>query len=294
MKKILIIAGGSEKKLAAFLDAAKDVPGVSVTTASFSNLSYQSGSPFKLLVKGIDVATFDTIYIRVVGKRLEDATVLARYAKEHHVRIVDKLYEKSHLMPESLGKSIELYMLISRGFPVPKTYFASIHEIVKNGHTLLGFPFVIKSTKGQKAREVWAPETKEDLSALSKKLSLLEKEGVRYFAQEFVPASQRIRIFILGGKAVAAFTRPTKWRKRFTEKEPVKAAINPIPRRLAKLSERAAKTVGLDIAGIDVLVEDKTGKHTIIEVNAAPSWNLITKENNMNVEKEILLFLKKK
>ncbi len=294
MKKILIIAGGSEKKLEAFHEAAKAVPGITLTTASFSDLSYKTGNPFQVLVKGIDVATFDTVYFRVVGKRLEDATVLARYAKEHHVRVVDKLYEKSHLMPESLGKSIELYMIISRGFPVPKTYFASIANITKHGKDILGFPFVIKSTRGQKAREVWAPETQEDLAKLATKLALLEKEGVRYFAQEFVPASQRIRIFIVGGKAVAAFTRPTKWRKRFTEKEPVKAAIHPIPRRLAKLSERAAKTVGLDIAGIDVLVEDKTGKHMIIEVNAAPAWNLVTKENNMNVEKEILTFLKKK
>lgn len=181
--------------------------------------------------------------------------------------------------------------LIDKGLPLPKTFLGSVDAIVSKAPSVFGFPFVIKSTSGRKAREAWAPKDKEDLALLRVELKKLEKEGKKFFAQEFVYSTQRERAFVVGGKVAAMITRPTKWRKRIRDEEGVKKALNPIPADLADLALRAAKAVSLDIAGVDLMKDEKSGKVFVIEVNAAPAWNLIKKDTGMNVEEEILKFL---
>jgi len=65
----------------------------------------------------------------------------------------------------------------------------------------------------------------------------------------------------------------------------------PVPEKYSEMAVKAAKTVDLDISGVDILVEDATDKLYVIEANAAPSWKLIAKDCGVNVEKEILKFL---
>lgn len=297
MKKILAIVGGPVRKLDPFIEASKRLE-VDFTPASFSDLSYKSyEGEYKLLVKGQDIAEFDVIYIRVVGKRIEDATLLSNYAKEHNVKVVDRLYGDSLLLPSSVAKSIETAKLIKSRVPIPKTIYGSLDYLREVAPQELGFPFVIKSTTGKKAREVWAPQNLEEFESLYDELKLFEKQGSRYFAQEFLKASQRYRVFVLGGRAVFALTQPTKWRKRFVEKvngeipEGEKGVVDPIPSEMADIAEKAALAVDLDISGVDVMKVDETGELLVIEANAAPSWNLVEKYTGKSMAEEILKWL---
>jgi ribosomal protein S6--L-glutamate ligase len=105
-------------------------------------------------------------------------------------------------------------------------------------------------------------------------------------------------VFVLGGKAIAAITRPTKWRKRFLNAneageypEGEKMALHPIPKEDAQLAIKAAAAVGLDIAGVDIAQDDQTGRRYVWEVNAAPAWGAVAKDTGLNIEEEILKFL---
>lgn len=290
VKNILVIVGGNKAKLEPFLEAGKNLT-ISVTIASFSELNFRSDTEdFVLNVGSVDVKTFDLIYIRMVGKRVEDATLLANYAQKHGIPVYDSLYGNSLLLPSSLAKTIELTKLISGKVPLPKTFFASVAQIESEGESVLGFPYVIKSTTGKKSREVWSPETKEKLTELIVRLKEKEKNGMRFFAQELISASERIRVFVLGGKALAAIVRPTKWRKRFGEIEGRHSALSPIPAVDRDLAEMATAAAGLEIAGVDVIHDDKTGQAYILEVNAAPSWKALAKDTGLFIEEEILKF----
>ncbi len=291
IKNILVIVGGNKAKIEPFVTAGNNL-GVQVTTASFSELNFNSEDiPFSLKVNNTDLKTFDAIYIRVVGKRVEDATLVSNYAQKHNIKIYDTLYGNSLLLPSSLAKTIELTKLISAQVPLPKTFFGSVSQIETQAEKLFGFPFVIKSTTGKKSREVWSPETKEKLTELIERLKVKERQGMRFFAQELITASERIRVFVLGGKALAAIVRPTKWRKRFGEIDGRKMALNPIPPVDAALSEQATFAAGLEIAGVDVIHDDKTGKAYILEVNAAPSWKALAHDTGLFIEEEILKFI---
>ena len=294
----MIVTGGPVSKIEPFVEQAGKL-GVKLTIASFSDLEFQSGGKYELKILGRDVRGFDVLYIRLVGKRLEDATLLARYAKEKGLRVVDKHYGSAHMMPVSLSKAIELSLLIENNIPTPATYFGSLENIKNKAGGVVGFPFVLKSTSGKKAREVWSPETHEELDELVNKLTKEEKEGKRFFAQEFTKASQRVRVFVLGDRAIGAITRPTKWRRRFIEKvngeypEGEKKAVYPVPEKYEALAVRAAKAVEIDIAGVD-LAEDENGKMVVWEVNSAPAWKAVSKDTGINVEEEILKWILKK
>lgn len=290
--KILVLVGGNKTKIEEFIPAASELQ-LDVTTASFSELVYDSfSSNFTLKIGEVDLKEFTHIYIRMVGMRLEDATLVANYAKKNRIKIFDPLYKDSLLMPSSLGKSVEMMKIISKDAGLPKTIFGSLEHLKNVAEKHLGFPFVIKSTTGKKAREVWSPETKKDMKVLFGKLSELEKEGSRFFAQEFINASERVRVFVLGDRALAAIVRPTKWRKRLGS-EGRKMVMSPIPEEYSEIAVKAAKACGLIISGVDVVKDEKTGRLYILEANAAPVWKALSHDTGVNIEKEILSYISK-
>ncbi len=295
-KKILIIVGGGVKHLAPFAVEAEKL-GLDVTLASFRNLEYSSEGPFRLLVKGEPVENFDVIYIRLVGKRFEDVSLLVNYAREKGIKIVDKMYAESQIIRLPLAKSLEGKLLLNAGVPMPKTYFGSLKKIMEEGPKLFGYPFVIKGTQGKQGHAVWSPKNPEQMEELYKELREKEKTGGRFLAQEFIEASQRNRVFVIGDSAVAAITRPTRWRKRFLPKiggefpAGKREALTPVPEEDARVALQATHALNVDIAGVDVIHEDSSGKAFVLEVNSAPRWESIAKDTGVNVEKEILKFL---
>jgi RimK family alpha-L-glutamate ligase len=294
---ILIIAGGGTKHLEPFMVEAKSL-GLNITTAGFSDISYLTEAlPFQLEVKGEPLENFDLVYIRLVGKRYEDVSLLVSYAREKGIKIVDRVFEKGQIIRLPIAKSLETKLLSQAGIPVPKTFFARLSVIVERAPEIFGFPFVIKGTVGKQGHAVWSPRNKEELEKLYEELKGGEKEGKRFLAQEFIKASQRNRVFVVGGKAIAAITRPTRWRRRFIQKvngefpEGKREALMPIPEKDIKLAIDAANALSVDIAGVDIVHEDVGGNSYVFEVNSAPRWASITKDTGVNVESEILKYL---
>lgn len=296
-RKVLIIAGGGIEHLTPFVSEGKKL-GVQIMTASFSDLEYLTkGKTFVLGVEGKDIAFFDVVYIRLVGKRFEDAALLASYAKEKRVKIVDKIYEKSQYIRLPLAKSLEAKLLSQANIPHPETLFANLSIIEEKAPKVFGFPLVIKGTVGKQGHAVWSPRNEKELRVISRELKEREKKGERFLAQEFIRASQRSRVLVIGGQAVAAITRPTRWRKRFIKKVkgdyPLgkRGALMPVPKNDAELAVLAAEALDIDIGGVDIIREDTTGEAFVLEVNSAPRWEAIRADTKVNVEREIVKFL---
>ncbi len=271
MVKILILTSGNVAKL----DGFKNIEGV--VLASFRDINYSSDSN-SIKVKSTDLKDFDAIYFRMVGKSLEIATLVANYAVENNVKLIDVMYSNSLLMPISLGKSLEMYRLNEKGIKIPKTLFGTLDG--------LEYPYIVKSTSGQKAREVWLVNNKEELDKLKAEKFVKNKH---YFIQALVPNARRIRALVVGDKVIGAIVRHTKWNKDHT-----KITLNPVPDDVETLAVASAKAVGLDISGIDILVDNETKEMFVIEANAAPVWKLINKYCNVSVENEIIKYIQTK
>lgn len=276
MNKILILTSGNITKL----DLLKD-KGVDLGT--FKDINYNSENS-NLKFKITNLSEYDLIYFRMVGKSLEIATLVANYAVKNNIKLVDDMYSNSLLMPISLGKSLEMFRLMEKGISIPKTVYPASGSAI-DSFDGLDFPFIVKSTSGQKAREVWLVKNQEELEILRSKF----EKGKFYFSQALVPNARRIRALVVGDKVIGAIVRHTKWFKDHT-----KITLDPIPEDIVKLAVDSAKAVGLNISGIDILVNSQTNEMFVIEANAAPAWKLINKYCKVNVEDEIIKYLQTK
>lgn len=298
VNKILVLVGGGIGKHALFAEEAKKLE-VDLKVSSFSRLEYllSSGNPVEVKIDDVPLEYFDLIYIRLIGKRKEDVGIVVNYAKDKGIKIVDEIYKDTRTFAVPLPKSIEAKLFFEAGINVPKTYFARLKKIKEEGPRIFGYPFVIKGTAGKQGRAVWSPKSEKELGDLFLELRKEEKRGERFIAQEFVKASQRSRVLVVGDRAIAAITRPTRWRKRFVDRvngsfpEAKRMALNPIPEDQAEVAIKAAKALRLNIAGVDVLKEDKTGKIFILEANQAPKWDSIKEDTDINVEREVIKYL---
>jgi len=297
-KKVLIAAGGGTKHLEPFRDAAKNL-GIELLVAPLSSLEYETtDTKVDFKIGGKKVKNFDVVYLRLIGTRFEEAAALVNYCIQHEIKVVDTIYGKRGFIRLPLPKSIESKLLTEKGISTPKTYFGSLKEIIAKGPEIFGYPFVIKGTTGKQGNAVWSPRTKEELEELPQKIAKNPKtKDMKFIAQEFIKSSQRSRIFVIGEKAVTGITRPTRWRRRFVDKvdgefvEGKRETLSPVPEDEGRLAVEASKALGIEIAGVDVLKEDKTGKIYILEVNSAPSWISVKKDTGLKVEEEILKYL---
>jgi glutathione synthase/RimK-type ligase-like ATP-grasp enzyme len=275
MNKILILTSGKVSKL----DNFRDLPAgsqVKVVLASFNDICYDSENNI-VKVGETGLKEFSLIYFRMVGRSLEIATLVANYAIKNNIKLVDNMYTNSLLMPISLAKSIEMLQLSESGISIPRTVFGNFEK--------LDYPYVVKSTTGQKSREVWRVTNVEDLENLKVKLDAKKI----YFAQALVTKARRIRALVVGDRVIGAIERQTKWNRDET-----KNTLNPIPQDIVDLALKSARAVDLDICGVDILVNTETGEKYVIEANAAPSWKLINKYCGVVVEDEIIKYIQTK
>lgn len=293
MKKILILTDLDVYKILPFKDAAKKL-GIKVVLGTLADLKYDIGTKSKMDIKtgNESLKKFDVIYLRLVGKKFEEASIVTEFANKNRIKIVDGIYQKSRITHIPFTKGLETVLLEERGLPVPRTVFTSIEKIREEAPKKFGFPLIIKSTTGIKSREVWSPKNKKELGQLCDQLAFKEKAGERFLVQEFINAKIRIRVLVIGGRSVAGIIRPTKWRTGFDKDEPQRGPLLNIPKDIAKLAQKAAAATFVDIAGIDIL-KDVNGKYWILETNLEPSWKSVKSDANFDVETEILKYLMK-
>lgn len=85
-----------------FLEAGQRL-GVLVEGSSFSRLEFVTSKDGALKIDGTDLAEFDVIYLRVVGRRYEDAALVVNYAREKQIPLVDGIFEKEGLVKVTLS-----------------------------------------------------------------------------------------------------------------------------------------------------------------------------------------------
>ncbi len=293
MKKILILTSGLVKKLDGFVDASKDTE-MEVHLGSFYDISYDSNYG-KVRFQEHDLADYDLLYFRLVGKSLETAALVSEYAKSKGIKLVDDVYETSHVLVTSVSKYLEYYRLADK-VNIPPTYFARVSRIRRLCGTKLGYPYIVKSTSGRKARDVWYIDKSREEEVFTE-LRSREMRGDKFFAQVYIPSSTRIRILVVGDRAIAGIIQPSKYVKIVKEgitdmeREALKSGFTDVPAKLSEIALKAARAVDLNISGVDILRDEKSGKLYVIEANAAPAWKLINKYCDISVETEILKYL---
>jgi len=158
-------------------------------------------------------------------------------------------------------------LLARAGIPQPRT--AHVRE-AKVPETLRP-PFVVKPRFGSWGQDVVRCETPDDLLVQLERLAhrrWFRRQGA--LVQELIPPNGcDLRLLVAAGRVIGAIERvalPGEWRTNVAlgaRRRPVEPSLNA---RLLAL--RAVGMLGLDLAGVDLLL-DGDGRYVVLEINGA-------------------------
>ena len=216
---------------------------------------YHKGWPLECeaVIPRIGVSITD-VGVRIV-RQFEKMGVIVTASSDGIANSRDKL-EGCQLMAEA-------------GVPVPITVSVGAWEdTVRAVNQVGGTPCVIKSNEGTHGSGVFLAHTEQQARQLV--YQMLER-GMHPLVQEYIQEShgQDIRALVVGGKVVAAMRRKahgSEFRSNFHLGGSVEHVE--ISDRYAEIACTAARTLGLDLAGVDML--ESRGGPLVLEVNSSP------------------------
>lgn len=193
----------------------------------------------------------------------------------------------------SRDKLRSLQLLSRRGIGLPITGFAHSPDDIDDLIAMVGGPpLVIKLLEGTQGIGVVLAETRQAAESVIE--AFLDMQA-HIMVQEYIKESKGrdIRAFVVDGKVIAAMQReakPGEFRSNLHRGGKAKLVkITPEERTIAV---RAAKIMGLSVAGVDLLRSDRGP--LVMEVNSSPGLEGIEKATGKNVAEMIIKFIEQK
>ena len=178
-------------------------------------------------------------------------------------------------------------ILARNRIPVPRTtYVRDIIDVETAVDFVGGLPVVIKVTQGTQGQGVFLRHTIREARNLVQGLLLT---GRAVLIQEYIAEShgKDIRALVVGDRVVASMRRRARGRE-FRSNYHLNGTVEKVelPPEFEEAACRAARVLGLHIAGVDLL-EAKDGP-LVLEVNSSPGLEGIEKASGVNVAGEII------
>jgi ribosomal protein S6--L-glutamate ligase len=196
----------------------------------------------------------------------------------------------SQAISRSRDKLRSLQLLSRAGVGLPTTSFAhSTQDIDGLLEVVGGPPIVVKLLEGTQGLGVVLAETRKAAESV---ISAFRQLDANILVQEYIKEARGadVRAFVIGGKVVAAMKRqaaPGDFRSnlhRGGAAEVIK--LTPSERATAV---RAAKTMELNVAGVDMLQSDSGPM--VLEVNSSPGLEGIEAASGVDIADAIIEFI---
>ncbi len=241
-----------------------------------------------MVYNGKPLENFDAIIPRIGASRTFYGTAVVRHFEVMSVFSANE----SQAISRSRDKLRCLQILAREGVGLPVTGFAHATEDIDGVIEMVGgAPLVIKLLEGTQGIGVVLAETHQAAKSVIEAFRGLD---ANILVQEYIKEAggADLRCFVVGGKVIAAMKRQGKegefrsnlHRGGFAEK----IKLTPEERSTAV---RAAKAMGLRIAGVDLLRSNHGP--VVMEVNSSPGLEGIEKATDVDVAGKIIEFVAK-
>ena len=188
---------------------------------------------------------------------------------------------------QSRDKLHSSQILARNRIPTPRTaYVRDMKDIERAIDAVGGLPVVVKVTQGTQGQGVFLRHTLRETGNLVQGLLVT---GKAVLIQEYIAEShgKDIRALVVGGKVVACMRRKARGRE-FRSNYHLNGTVEKveISEEYAEVARRAARVLGLNVAGVDLL-EGNDGP-LVLEVNSSPGLEGIEKASGVNVAGAII------
>jgi ribosomal protein S6--L-glutamate ligase len=119
--------------------------------------------------------------------------------------------------------------------------------------------------------------------------SLERLDSVLYLQESIKHPGYDLRIFVLRGCVLGAMRRfapAGEWRTNVALGGRAEAC--PVEPALERMALDSAQAIGADMAGVDVIIDQKRDRPIVLEVNAVPGWKALSRVTGIDVAAEIL------
>lgn len=238
--------------------------------------------------RGEDLEIFDAIIPRIASYMTKYGTTIVRQLEMQGQYTVSS----SLAISRSRDKLRSLQLLAKYGIGIPKTVVSRNTTDIDNLLERLGdMPIIIKLARGTHGNGVVLAESKKAAKSVLQAFYLTDDDGTNILLQEFIKesAGTDIRAFVVGSRVVASMQRKSlddDFRSNLHkggEGTSVKLTDEE-----AKVAVKAAKAMGLNIAGVDLMRSERGP--LILEVNASPGFG-IEKVTGRNVAAAIIEYI---
>jgi ribosomal protein S6--L-glutamate ligase len=199
---------------------------------------------------------------------------------------------ESQAITRSRDKLRCLQLLARNGIGLPVTGFAhSTKDVQGLISSVGGAPLVVKLLEGTQGIGVVLAETQKAAESVIEAFRGLE---ANILVQEFIQEAggADVRCFVIGGRVIASMERRARsgeFRSNLHRGgTAIKARLTPEERSTAV---RAAKAMGLNVAGVDILRSNHGP--VVMEVNSSPGLEGIERATELDVADKIIDFLEK-
>lgn len=238
--------------------------------------------------QGKRLPVFDAVIPRIGASVTFYGTAVVRQFEMMGVYCVNE----SVAITRARDKLRALQLLARRGIGLPVTGFAHSPDDTQDLIGLVGgAPMVVKLTEGTQGVGVVLCETDKAAESVIEAFRNLD---AYFLVQQFIREAQGadLRCFVVGGRVIASMKRQAKSGEfrsnlhRGGSAMPIK--ITPEERSTAV---RAAKIMGLNVAGVDLLRAERGP--LVMEVNSSPGLEGIETASGVDIADQIIEFIEK-
>jgi ribosomal protein S6--L-glutamate ligase len=241
---------------------------------------------YQLSAEKVEALRFDAVIPRIGASVTTYGCAVLRQFEVGNVYSINE----SIAITRSRDKLRAHQLLARKGIGQPVTSYAhSARATDKLIESVGGPPLILKLTASTHGTGVLLAETQKAAEAL---INAFRGIGSDFLVQEFIKEAggSDIRCIVVGGRVIAAMQRTaSKGEYRSNLHRGGKAEKVKLSPEERSLAVRAAKVMGLDFAGVDIIRSSKGP--VVLEVNSSPGLEGIEKATGIDIAGKIIEFV---
>ena len=282
---VAILSGGRGSHTAD-LTRALEQRGQGACILPIDAITARVGDGPRLAVHDTALEAFDAVLLRIIPKGSLEQIIFRIDVLHRLERLGVRVVNPAGVIERTVDKFYTSALLEEAGLETPRVVVAECLDDAMAAFQTMG-DVIVKPLFGSNGRGIVRVSDEEIAYRVFRALEL---ERAVYYVQEALPHDGRdLRVFVVGTRVVAAIWRSAEtWRTNLARG--ARAETAELPRAWEDLSLAAARAVGAEYAGVDLL-PTATGQLHVLEVNGIPGWRGLQATTGVDVAGAIVQHL---
>jgi RimK family alpha-L-glutamate ligase len=256
-----------------------------IVPVAFDELAVSvSRGSVRITAGDVDLMAMDAVLVRTMPPGTLEQVVfrMDALARLHASGI--KVVNAPKAVEAAVDKFLTTALLEQAGFLVPHTITCQTADAAVAAFHSLGGDVVLKPVFGAEGRGI---TRLNDENLALRAFKMLEQLGAVLYLQPFIEhEGYDLRLLVIGERVLGMKrSNPLDWRTNVSRGATAEAIA--VDDRYVEMALRAARAVGADVAGVDLL-PGRDGSLYAIEVNAVPGWKALATAHGLDIASMVL------